>query len=642
MKKIFYPLLFMLLSFSACTEDDSTLATLDVSDIVIENLEEEYSVRSYVGVNLKDVIKPTVQTAYAADDLTYTWYLFDATAVNIDYRDYLISTDKEPDYVVELPSGDYRVVLEVRAQSNDFAQYASVLLHTSTSYSQGFYILKETPDGNTDLDCYNEELLTDVIAVGTGAPMKGKPCNLSILYNGEYDDPGSNELAMDNFIHVTTESRDYKGFRSEDLTEVFNRDNLFFSGPMDDNEIHYGYIMDGEQTIDEVLVLLMRGPHSYTGEDTVEIDCHGGVFVTRKILETVIKYGARPAEPGEFSKRAFLNGRMDLSQAEAVIDIISSKNDYALQSSVNQLKGSVHNKIKEIREVILYHTAFIESALDDPEHISVDGYGDSLLGVVKDLQQKIQCLLDTADDGRIIKEGIKTVIVGKPNAGKSSLMNVLVGEEKAIVTEIAGTTRDVLEENIQLQGVSLNIMDTAGIRDTSDIVEKIGVDKAKENAEKADLIIYVVDASRPLDENDHEIIEMIRDKKAVILLNKSDLSTVVDKKALETLITKPMIDISAKEETGIHELESTLKEMFYHGDISFNDEVYITNIRHKTALADALSSLKKVEESIENQMPEDFFTIDLMDAYESLGSITGETIGEDLVNEIFSKFCMGK
>ena len=275
------------------------------------------------------------------------------------------------------------------------------------------------------------------------------------------------------------------------------------------HNIHYGYIMDGEQTIDEVLVLLMRGPHSYTGEDTVEIDCHGGVFVTRKILETVIKYGARPAEPGEFSKRAFLNGRMDLSQAEAVIDIISSKNDYALQSSVNQLKGSVHNKIKEIREVILYHTAFIESALDDPEHISVDGYGDSLLGIVKDLQQKIQCLLDTADDGRIIKEGIKTVIVGKPNAGKSSLMNVLVGEEKAIVTEIAGTTRDVLEENIQLQGVSLNIMDTAGIRDTSDIVEKIGVDKAKENAEKADLIIYVVDASRPLDENDHEIIEMI-------------------------------------------------------------------------------------------------------------------------------------
>ena len=406
--------------------------------------------------------------------------------------------------------------------------------------------------------------------------------------------------------------------------------------------IHYGYIMDGDDTIDEVLVLLMRGPHSYTGEDTVEIDCHGGVFVTKKILETVIKYGARPAEPGEFSKRAFLNGRMDLSQAEAVIDIINSKNEYALKSSVNQLKGSVHKKIKEIREEILYHTAFIETALDDPEHISVDGYGDKLRGVVDKLMAEIKKLLDTVDNGRIIREGIKTVIVGKPNAGKSSLLNTLLGEERAIVTDIAGTTRDVLEENIQLQGVSLNIMDTAGIRHTEDIVEKIGVDKARANAEEADLIIYVVDSSIPLDENDFEIINMIREKRAIILLNKTDLSTVVDKDELKKWITKPMIEISAKEETGIHELESTLKEMFYHGELSFNDEIYITNARHKAALNDAYQSLGKVMDSIENQMPEDFFTIDLMDAYESLGSITGETIGEDLVNEIFSKFCMGK
>ena len=406
--------------------------------------------------------------------------------------------------------------------------------------------------------------------------------------------------------------------------------------------IHYGYIMDGDDTIDEVLVLLMRGPHSYTGEDTVEIDCHGGVFVTKKILETVIKYGARPAEPGEFSKRAFLNGRMDLSQAEAVIDIINSKNEYALKSSVNQLKGSVHKKIKEIREEILYHTAFIETALDDPEHISVDGYGDKLRGVVDKLMAEIKKLLDTVDNGRIIREGIKTVIVGKPNAGKSSLLNNLLGEERAIVTDIAGTTRDVLEENIQLQGVSLNIMDTAGIRHTEDIVEKIGVDKARANAEEADLIIYVVDSSIPLDENDFEIINMIREKRAIILLNKTDLSTVVDKDELKKWITKPMIEISAKEETGIHELESTLKEMFYHGELSFNDEIYITNARHKAALNDAYQSLGKVMDSIENQMPEDFFTIDLMDAYESLGSITGETIGEDLVNEIFSKFCMGK
>lgn len=406
--------------------------------------------------------------------------------------------------------------------------------------------------------------------------------------------------------------------------------------------IHYGYIVDEEAEIDEVLVILMRGPHSYTGEDTVEIDCHGGVYVTKKILETVIKYGARPAEPGEFSKRAFLNGRMDLSQAEAVIDVINSKNEYALKSSVEQLKGAVKKKIDVIRNDIIYHTAFIETALDDPEHIEIDGYGKKLKVVVDENLLRIKQLLDTADDGRVMREGIKTVIVGKPNAGKSSLMNVLVGEERAIVTDIAGTTRDVLEENIQLQGISLNIMDTAGIRQAEDLVEKIGVDKAKLNAGQADLIIYVVDASLPLDENDYEIIEMIKDKNAIILLNKTDLSTVITKQMLKTKIEKPMIEISAKEETGIHELENTLKDMFYHGNVSFNDQVYITNIRHKTALKAAYESLMKVNDSIENQMPEDFFTIDLMDAYEALGSITGETIGEDLVNEIFSKFCMGK
>lgn len=406
--------------------------------------------------------------------------------------------------------------------------------------------------------------------------------------------------------------------------------------------IHYGYIMDGEETIDEVLVMIMKGPHSFTGEDTVEIDCHGGVFVVKRILETVIKNGARPAEPGEFTKRAFLNGRMDLSQAEAVIDVINSKNEYALKSSVSQLKGNVQKKIKEIREEIIYHTAFIETALDDPEHISVDGYGEELKITVDKLLVELDELLKSSDNGRIIKEGIKTVIVGKPNAGKSSLLNVLVGEDRAIVTDIAGTTRDVLEESIQLQGISLNIMDTAGIRDTDDIVEKIGVDKAKAHANEADLIIYVVDASRDLDENDFDIIDMIQDKKAVILLNKSDLDTVVTKDMIKLHVDKPMIEISAKEESGIKELEETLKNMFFHGEISFNDEVYITNIRHKTAIKDAYDSLEKVIVSIENDMPEDFYSIDLLDAYESLGSITGETIGEDLVNEIFSKFCMGK
>lgn len=409
-----------------------------------------------------------------------------------------------------------------------------------------------------------------------------------------------------------------------------------------DHAIHYGYIVDGDETIDEVLVMVMKGPHSFTGEDTVEINCHGGVYVVKRILETVIKAGARPAEPGEFTKRAFLNGKIDLSQAEAVIDVINSKNEYALKSSVSQLKGNVQKKIKEIREQIIYHTAFIETALDDPEHISVDGYGETLRLTVDNLICELDVLLKSSDNGRIIKEGIKTVIVGKPNAGKSSLLNVLVGEERAIVTDIAGTTRDVLEEAINLNGISLNIMDTAGIRNTEDIVEKIGVDKAKTYANEADLVIYVVDASREFDQNDYDIIELIHDKKTIILLNKSDLATVITKDMVKSIIDKPIVSISAKEEQGIQEFEEIIKNMFFHGEISFNDEVYITNMRHKAAIQDAYNSLQKVIVSIDNDMPEDFYSIDLLDAYESLGSITGETIGEDLVNEIFSKFCMGK
>ena len=421
--------------------------------------------------------------------------------------------------------------------------------------------------------------------------------------------------------------------------------------------IHYGHIVDGEETIDEVLVTIMKAPRTFTGEDTVEINCHGGVFVVKKILETTLKYGARPADPGEFTKRAFLNGKMDLSQAEAVIDVIHSKNEFALKSSISQLKGSIKEKIGKIREEIIYHTAFIETALDDPEHISVDGYGEKLAVIVNELIQELQELIDSSKNGRIIKEGIQTVILGKPNAGKSSLLNVLSGRERAIVTDIEGTTRDVLEEQVQIRGLNLNIIDTAGIRDTKDVVEKIGVDKAKEYAEEADLIIYVADASRKLDENDQEIMQLIQGKKAIILLNKTDLPTVLDKEHLLCLLqeyqkkeeteyleekTFPILEISAKEERGIRKFEDLLTEMFLGGNISFNDEVYITNLRQKTALQDAVVSLKKVLDSIENQMPEDFYSIDLMDAYEALGSITGETVGEDLVNEIFSKFCMGK
>ena len=407
--------------------------------------------------------------------------------------------------------------------------------------------------------------------------------------------------------------------------------------------IHYGHIVDGSGTIDEVLVMVMKSPRTFTGEDTVEINCHGGTFVLKRVLEAVLRSGARAAEPGEFTKRAFLNGKMDLSQAEAVIDVINSENEYALQSSISQLKGNIKNKINNIRNKIIYHTAFIESALDDPEHISVDGYGETLRSAAREIIEELEDLIRSADNGRVMKEGINTVIVGKPNAGKSSLLNVLSGHERAIVTDIEGTTRDILEEQVKLGELSLNVIDTAGIRRTDDVIEKIGVDKAQEYAKNADLIIYVVDASKELDENDEKILRLITDKNTIILLNKSDLDTVITADIMkEKAGDIPVISVSAKEEQGIRELEETVKEMFLKGEISFNDQIYITNIRQKNALSDALESMKKVIQSIDDGMPEDFYSIDLMDAYESLGSITGESVGEDLINEIFSKFCMGK
>lgn len=406
--------------------------------------------------------------------------------------------------------------------------------------------------------------------------------------------------------------------------------------------VHYGVIQDGDEVLDEVLVVVMRGPHSYTAEDTVEIDCHGGVLMMKKILETVIKYGARPAEPGEFTKRAFLNGRIDLSQAEAVMDVINAKNDYAVKSSVSQLKGSVSRMVRKLREDILYQLAYIESALDDPEHISLEGYGDSLLKTLDPMIKDVEKLVRSADNGKVVSEGIKTVILGKPNAGKSSLMNVLVGEDRAIVTDIAGTTRDTLEEQIRLHGISLNIVDTAGIRETDDVVEQIGVLRARSVADEADLIIYVVDGSCPLDENDEMIIELIQGRNTVVILNKTDLEMVISADELVSKTGHRVIAVSAKEETGIEQLEKTIQEMFYDGNLDFNDEVLITNVRHKTALQDALNSLRMVKNSVLDEMPEDFLTIDLMDAYEQLGSILGESVEDDLVNEIFSKFCMGK
>lgn len=406
--------------------------------------------------------------------------------------------------------------------------------------------------------------------------------------------------------------------------------------------VNYGNIVDGEKVLDQVLVLVMKNPHSYTGEDTVEIDCHGGMLILKKVLDLVIKNGAKSAAPGEFTKRAFLNGRLDLSQAEAVMDLINSQNDFALNSSIEQLKGGVSEKIKEIRSDVIYHIAFIESALDDPEHISLDGYDNEISEMINKNISKIKKMIDTFDNGRIMKEGIKTVILGKPNAGKSSLLNRMLGEERAIVTDIEGTTRDTLEENINLNGLSLKIIDTAGIRNTDDKVEQIGVNKAKEIAEGADLIIYVVDGSKDIDENDKEILEIIKNKKVIVLLNKTDIDRVVDIEQLNEIPKEDIIEFSAKAGFGMDELEEKIKDMFYSGEITFNDQVYITNARHKEALENSYNSLLKVKESVDAGMPEDFYSIDLMDAYEQLGLIIGESVEDDLVNEIFSKFCMGK
>ncbi len=413
---------------------------------------------------------------------------------------------------------------------------------------------------------------------------------------------------------------------------------------VESHTIHYGFIYDKENVIDEVMVSVMRAPRSFTTEDTVEINCHGGILIMNRILELVIKNGARLAEPGEFTKRAFLNGRIDLSKAEAVMDVISSKNELALKSSVNQLRGSVSSAVKKLRKEIIYEIAFIESALDDPEHISLEGYPEKLIQKVEHLINDINQMILSADNGKIIKEGINTVIVGKPNAGKSSLLNILAGEEKAIVTDVAGTTRDILEENIKLHGIGLNIIDTAGIRSTEDVVEKIGVEKAKKYALNADLIIYVVDSSVDFDESDSEILELIQNKKCIVLLNKTDLDAKVTEADLKEKIKDETVIIktSTKENIGIEEFEHTLNDLFFRGNISGNDELMITNLRHKEALLEAYESLNQVKRSLIDEMPEDFYSIDLMSAYASLGTIIGEEVGEDLVNEIFSKFCMCK
>lgn len=406
--------------------------------------------------------------------------------------------------------------------------------------------------------------------------------------------------------------------------------------------VHYGFIMDGERIVDEVLVLLFRAPKTYTREDVVEIDCHGGSLITEQVLRMVLSTGVRHAEPGEFTKRAFLNGRIDLSQAESVMEVIGATNRIALKQSINQLRGSVKNEIKRLRDIILNDVAYIEAALDDPEHISIDEYRETLSKNALQVLNDINKLIGSFGNGRLIKEGIDTVILGRPNAGKSTLLNNLSGEERAIVTEIAGTTRDLLEVPIVLDGMQLNITDTAGLRDTDDPVEKIGVSRARKKADEADLLLYLIDGAEKINADEIEYIRSLKDRPCIVLINKSDISGCTNASEMSEKYGIDAIELSAKEGLGIDKLKSEIKRLMFGGQNIENEPLYVTNERHLNALTEAKASMEKAIESIDSDMPEDFISIDLMGAYETLGKIIGETPEEDLVNRIFEKFCMGK
>ena len=466
--------------------------------------------------------------------------------------------------------------------------------------------------------------------------------------------------------------------------------------PININESHkikYGFIYDKNKNefIDEVILLPMKAPHSYTAEDVIEIQSHGSIIVLKRILDLVVENGTRLAEPGEFTKRAFLNGRIDLSKAESVADLISSKNEYARKASLNELKGGMSNKINEYRKIILEDVAFIEAALDDPEHIEIaDFKDDKLKNHIYNIKNELNHMIENYDNGRVIKEGINTCIIGKPNVGKSSLLNVLLNEERAIVTDIAGTTRDVIKESINLGGITLNIIDTAGIRENKngnedlDKVESIGIEKAKAEAKNADLILYVLDATKEIDDEDKKLIEELKNKKIIFILNKSDLldstcsgelkfcrgelasplSTPVGADIIRPLqsanpsiynfrrgelsegapsgVTSPFIYFSALTRSGLAELIDTITKMFINNEIDFNTEIFISNERKLNLIKDSVNSLSNVEEGINSGISEDFLTIDLNDAYVSLSKVLGEEIDDDLANEIFSKFCMGK
>ncbi|WP_061996624.1 tRNA uridine-5-carboxymethylaminomethyl(34) synthesis GTPase MnmE [Clostridium sp. ATCC 25772] len=406
--------------------------------------------------------------------------------------------------------------------------------------------------------------------------------------------------------------------------------------------MRYGYIINSnDEHIDEVIVSYMKGPRSFTAEDVVEINCHGGVVATNRVMSEVLKVGARLAEPGEFTKRAFLNGRIDLSQAEAIIDIINAKTELSMKSALMQSEGGISKEINALRNELLQSIAHIEATVDYPEDDLEEVTAEGAAKTLKKMLIKIDELLDSADEGKILREGLNTVIVGKPNVGKSSLLNALTKENRAIVTDVPGTTRDVIEEYINISGVPIKIVDTAGIRETEDLVEKIGVERSKEKINQADLIILILDSSRELDEEDREIISYILDKKYIVLLNKLDLDGKIKKEDLKEFDSNYIFEISAKTGKNIDKVRESIKDLFFKGEVS-NDDVIITNTRHKEALFRAKENIQGAIETLENTFAIDLASIDIRNAWSDLGKITGSTLEEDIIDKIFSEFCLGK